>query len=133
MKSWLKILLGFKQGYFYFYDHGLTIRFIVGVCQLPIGKKFESPELAEETVKQMFDEMKIFNKDGKDDFVVTSSICEIHNGPVMNLSSQKWSEHTIGTTFEEVWECYGSDISEGNYHINKREIDIVKQIFKEVN
>ncbi len=61
MNDWFKILLGFKKEYFYMYVNGLTPRFIVGACQIPIGKKFESPELAKQVTKQMFTEMKKFD------------------------------------------------------------------------
>lgn len=129
MNNWMKILLGFKKQYFPKYDYGLTPRFIVGVCQIPIGNKFKTPELAKEATKQMFNEMKEFNKDN---YIVMSSFCGNHTGTVLNLSNQIWSENSIGITFEEIWKRYGTEIIDGNYQISPEEKDIVERIFEEL-
>ena len=74
----------------------------------------------------MFDQMRVFNKMG---LVVTSTQCDILNGPVMALSECKWSETAISTSFEEIWERYGNEIINGNYHINAKEQRILEDIF----
>jgi hypothetical protein len=125
--NWEKILLAFRDDAFSNYYFGLTPRFILGACQNPIGKKFESESIAREKMKDLYDEMKNYKKNN---LIVTSNICEIHNGPVMRLTDCKWTESTIGTTFEEIWRRYGSEITEGNYHINNEEIRILNNIFK---
>ncbi len=129
MNSWYKILLGFKSGYFPNYEYGLTPRFIVGACQIPIRKKFETPELAKQTTKQMFDEMRSF-ENGK--FIVISTLCDKHKGDVLNLSEQINVTNAINPTFEEIWERYGSEIIAGDYHISQQEGEIVEQIFREL-
>jgi hypothetical protein len=123
---WLKILEAFRNGEFPNYYFGLTPRFIIGCCQLPIGKKFESEELARKATKRMFDEMQVFNSEGK---VVVSNKCDIHKGPVMSLSTTKWTENSIGTSFEEIWQRYGAEIASGNYHINADERIIIEKIY----
>jgi hypothetical protein len=40
MNQWLKILEAFDKGRFLNYYYGLTPRFIIGACQIPIGEKF---------------------------------------------------------------------------------------------
>ena len=126
MKHWLKILEAFRDGKFPNYFYGLTPRFIIGACQNPVGKKFESRDLAYESTKQMFEEMRAFNNDG---IVVVSNKCGIHHGPVMSLSECKWSEITIATSFEEIWNRYGEEIVNGNYHIDGTEHKIVEDIY----
>ncbi|WP_138993384.1 hypothetical protein [Larkinella sp. C7] len=126
MNDWLKILEAFREGKFPDYYYGLTPRFIIGVCQIPIGKKFDKRESAYEATRQMFDEMRAFNIDG---FIVVSNQCDIHNGPVMSLTKQKWSESEIATSFEEIWNRYGDEIIAGNYHISSSERKIVEEIF----
>lgn len=74
----------------------------------------------------MFDEMRVFNNAG---LVVESNKCEIHNGPVMSLSECKWSENTISTSFEEIWDRYGQEIVNGDYHINAAEREILENIY----
>lgn len=127
MNEWFKILLGFKKGYFHMYDNGLTPRFIIGACQIPIGELFETPELAKEFTEKMFNEMKNFTN-GK--YIVISNYC--NKDVMMNLSEQIWSENAINPTFEEVWERYGSEIIAGDYHISPEEKEIVEQIFDEL-
>lgn len=126
MNSWIKILQAFRNGYFPWYDYGLTLRFILGVCQIPIGKKFETAEQAKEAALQMFNEMKVYSEDN---LVVTSNICGIHRGSVMCFTDTKWSDKTIGTTFEEIWNRYGEEIINGDYHISKEEREVVERIF----
>ena len=126
MNDWLKLLEAFRDGEFYMYDYGLTPRFIVGGCQIPIGKKFDTEAEAYNTTKEMFEEMQDFNSNGN---IVVSNRCGIHNGPVMSLSGGQWTENSIATSFEEVWSRYGDDIINGDYHINATELAILKKIF----
>ena len=126
MNDWLKILEAYRDGKFPNYFYGLTPRFIIGACQSPIGKKFETKDLAYESTKQMFEEMQAFNVDG---FIVISNNCELHNGSVMSLSKCKWSESNIGITFDEIWNRYGEEIINGNYHIDSSEQEIVEDIY----
>ena len=127
MNDWLKILEAFRDGKFPKYYYGLTLRFIIGGCQIPIGKKFETSEFAYEATKQMFDEMQAFNENGK---VVISNNCGIHHGKVMSLSETKWTENTMAASFEEIWNRYGEEIIIGTYHIDSEERAILEQIFK---
>jgi hypothetical protein len=126
MNHWLKILEAFKAGKFTNYWYGLTPRFIIGACQTPIGAKFATSDLAYEATKQMYDEMQTFNNNG---LVVVSNQCDIHKGPVMSLAEYKWSLNTIATSFEEVWNRYGKEIVDGNYHINPEERKILETIY----
>jgi hypothetical protein len=126
MNEWLKILEAFRDGKFPDYYYGLTPRFIIGVCQTPIGKRFESSELAFEATKKMFNEMQTFNRN---EVIVVSNKCGIHNGPVMSLSTVRWTEVSIATSLEEIWERYGEEIIQGNYHISSAERKIVEEIF----
>lgn len=126
MNDWLKILEAFRDGKFPNYFYGLTPRFIIGVCQIPIGKQFESNEIAFETTKKIFDEMQMYNKNGE---VVVSNKCGIHNGPVMSLSTVKWTEGSIATSLVEIWDRYGEEIINGNYHISPVERKIAEDIF----
>lgn len=109
------------------YVNGLTPRFIVGACQIPIGKLFETPELAKEFTEQMFNEMKNFNNG---EYIVISNYC--NKDIIMNLSGQILTDNAINPTFEEVWERYGSEIIAGDYHISPKEKEIVEQIFREL-
>ncbi|HMT55193.1 MAG TPA: hypothetical protein PKD16_19455 [Saprospiraceae bacterium] len=126
MNSWVKILEGFRNGAFPNYNYGLTPRFILGVCQIPIGQKIESEQIAKFEMEKMFSEMMIYNNMG---LIVTSNHCEIHNGPVMSFIDSKWSETSIGTTFEIIWNRYGTEIIEGDFHINQEENKIVEKLF----
>ena len=127
MNSWVKILLGFRNSDFQDYVYGLTPRFIIGVCQIPIGKKFDTEELAKEATLEMFNEMKAYNHGG---LIVTSNYCEIHKGPVMRFCDTKWTENTIGTTFEKIWDRYGKEITSGDYSISIEERKIVEGILQ---
>lgn len=127
MNDWLRILEAFRDGKFPRYYYGLTLRFIIGGCQIPIGKIFDSRELAFEATKQMFDEMCAFNDNGK---VVVSVNCGIHKGKVMALSEMEWTKNTIATSFEEIWDRYGEEIVDGNYHIDSDERRILEEIFR---
>lgn len=129
MNDWFKILLGFKMGYFHMYYNGLTPRFLVGACQNPVGNPIESPELAKQVAETMFTDMKNFDNG---EYMVISTYCPIHKGVVMNLSSQKKTDFAINSTFEEIWERYGSEIIAGDYHISSKEKEIVEQIFREL-
>lgn len=126
MNSWIEILLAHKNGVFPEYDYGLTPRFIIGACQIPIGKTFNNENMVKKATEQMFKEMINYDYG---ELIVTSNFCDIHNGPVMCLADQKWSEKTIGTTFDEIWERYGSEIERGDYHISREEKQIVERIF----
>lgn len=126
MNSWIKVLKAFRNGAFSDYNYGLTPRFIIGACQVPIGKKFDSEVKAKEAAKKMFNEMKVYNEDG---LIVTSNICGMHDGPVMCLTDTKWTENAIGTRFEKIWDRYGSEIIAGDYHLNTIERQIVERIF----
>ena len=126
MNDWLKILEANREGKFKYY-FGPTPRFIIGGCQNPIGTKFATEAIAKEATKEMFDEMKTFNKNG---LIVTSNYCDNHHGPVLALSTIKWSEHSIGTSFEKIWERYGEEIIDGNYHIDNEERLILEKIFQ---
>lgn len=127
MNSWLKILEALDEGKFHNYFHGLTPRFLIGACQIPIGKKIETKELALDMTYKMFEEMKYFKSNGK---IVTSNKCDIHNGPVMSLCESDWSDNSIFTTFEEIWNRYGNEIINGEYHINEWEQKILEGIFE---
>ncbi len=126
MNHWLKILKAFRDGKFPTYDFGLTPRFIIGGCQIPIGNKFKTQDLAFKATKDMFDEMRVFNNSG---LVVVSNNCEIHRGPVLSLSECEWSENTISTSFNKIWNRYGQEIVTGNYHINPTERKILESIY----
>lgn len=127
MNDWYRILEAFRVGKFPNYIYGLTPRFILGGCQIPIGRKFETEDLALEATKQMFEEMRVYNKAG---LVVVSNKCGIHDGPVMSFAEYKWSESTISTSFEEIWNRYGQEIVNGEYHIDADERKILQSIFK---
>lgn len=129
MNCWIKVLESFRNGAFPEYNYGLTPRFILGVCQIPIGKKFKTEENAKFETQKMFIEMKNFNQNG---LIVTSNYCNIHNGPVMRFIDTKWTETSIGTTFDAIWKRYGEEILEGNYHISKNERNIVEELFKTI-
>ena len=115
MNDWSKLLLAFLHGKFPQYDYGLTLRFIVGACQIPIGTKFESPEDAKLATQQIYDEMTQYDVDGH---VVTSNDCGIHNGKVLRLENLDLNDSRIGVKFDELWARYGSDIISGEYHID---------------
>ena len=127
MNHWSKILIAFKDGEFFNYYFGLTPRFIIGVCQNPIGNKFVSKELAYRTTKQMFTEMQQYNSEG---LIVTSNSCDIHKGPVMKLVEREWSKDAICTSFDIIWGRYGEEITNGEYQINRTERKLVQQVFK---
>lgn len=75
----------------------------------------------------MFEVMQNFKNDGKK---VVSNKSGIHDGPVIALSEREWSESTIGTSLEEIWNRYGQEIVSGNYHINSSDRKILEQIFQ---
>lgn len=129
MNKWFKILEAAKMSKFPNIYNGFTPRFLVGACQIPIGKKFEDPELAKEVTKQMFNEMQEFDNG---EFIVMTNFCDIHKGPIMSLTSQIRSKSSFGVTFEELWNRYGSEIIDGDYHISPEEKEIVEQIFNEL-
>jgi hypothetical protein len=126
MNDWLKILEANREGKFNYY-FGPTPRFVIGGCQIPIGKKFDNEELAKGATREMFEEMKSYKKDG---LIVISINCYIQRGPVLALSNTKWSERSIGTSYEKIWERYGKEIVDGNYHIDKKERSILEHIFQ---
>lgn len=98
----------------------------MGASQNPIGNKFESEQIAKEKMQEMFDEMKNYNNNY---LIATSNLCEVLHGPVMSLIDCKWAESSIGTTFEEIWERYGSEIIAGDYQISPKEKEIVEHFF----
>ena len=128
MNHWLIILEGLREGKSPRYYNGLTPRFIIGACQIPIGKKFETKEEAYEATKQMFEEMQEFENNGK---IVTSTICDNHKGPVMQLteSNRYNAAKNIGTSFEKIWRRYGEEIVNGTYHIDSEEKKILEPLF----
>ena len=63
--------------------------------------------------------------------IVQNINCDIVKGPVLQLTSQKWSINSIGVIFDEIWERYGVEIINGNYNITKEEREIVEKIFNE--
>jgi hypothetical protein len=71
--------------------------------------------------------MRTFNKNG---LIVMSNECDRLHGPVLALNTMRWSEHSIGTSFEKIWERYGQEIVDGNYHIDKNEQAILEKIFE---
>lgn len=126
MNSWLKILQAFRDGQFPQYYYGLTPRFLVGAIQIPIGRKFDTPELAYAATEEMFNEMQTFNEERT---IVVSNKCGIHNGPVMSLADRPWSDNSIETSFEEIWFRYGEEIVAGDYHFSRDELATLKKIF----
>jgi hypothetical protein len=131
MNDWTRLLLAFLHGKFPEYDYGLTLRFIVGACQNPIGSKFKTLDDAKVAAERIYDEMAQYNKNGH---VVTSVFCEEkHNGRVLRLENLSWSEHRIGVDFNTLWQRYGDEIIAGNYHINDDEHRILKGIFPEAS
>ena len=126
MTNWLKILEAFRDCKFPRYYYGLTPRFIIGASQIPIGKIFDTRELAYQATRQMFDEMRTFNVDGQ---IVVSNNCHLHTGPVMSLTHEEWNESKIGTSFDEIWSRYGDEIVAGNYHIDSSERTILEEIY----
>lgn len=81
-----------------------------------IGNKFEPDQIAKEKTEKMFDEMKNYNSKK----LIVTNLCEKHNGPVMSLIDWKWADSSIGTTFEEIWERFGSEIIAGDYNISPK-------------
>ena len=126
MNDWFKILEANREGKFN-YDFGPTPRFIIGGCQIPIGSKFPSEVIAKEAMAEIFEEMRTFNKDG---LIVMSNECPSVHGTVLALTTMRWSENSIGTSFEKIWERYGQEIIDGNYHIDKNERAILEKIFE---
>ena len=126
MNDWFKILEANRAGKFN-YDFGPTPRFIIGGCQIPIGSKFASEAIAKEAMAEIFEEMRTFNRDG---LIVMSNECDCVKGPVLALNTMRWSENSIGTSFEKIWERYGQEIIDGNYHIDKNERIILEKIFE---
>ncbi len=51
---------------------------------------------------------------------------------MMSLSDQKWTANAINPTFEDIWNSYGNEIIDGDYHISPKEREIVEQIFREL-
>ncbi len=117
--------MAYRNGKFSRYFFGLTPRLIVGACQEPIGAKFENEQTAYEATKQIFEDMKYYNEEG---LIVTSNQCDIHNGPVIQLTEADWHEQSISTSFDEIWERYGTEIVEGAFGINDYDKKILKQI-----
>lgn len=127
MNSWLKIIEAFMEGRFPGKYYGPSPRFLIGACQIPVGKKFETSESAYEATKLIFGEMQTFNKDG---IIVVSIACGDLDGPVMSLSSSKWSKLSMGISFEEIWDRYGEEITNGDYHIDAAERKTIEEIFQ---
>lgn len=123
--DWIDILMAYRQGKFSRYYFGLTPRLIVGACQNPIGSKFENDKSAYDTTKEIFEEMKHYNKDG---LIVTSTKCNINNGPVMQFTEADWNEQSIGTSFNDIWERYGDEIIDGDFGISPYDQQILNKI-----
>lgn len=128
MNSWFKLLYAFKEQKFPNYFYGLSPRFIVGACQIPMGSKIENAEEAYEITKRLFEGMERYNSGG---YIVVSNQCDIHSGPVMSLREANWTKEAIGTNFDEIWKRYGNEIIEGNFNIDAEERKILESIFNE--
>ncbi len=126
MNRWIKILEANREAKFPMWDFGPSPRFIIGACQIPIGSPFETEELAKEATEQMFEEMKRYNSNG---LIVSTINCDKVKGPIMQLTSRKWSYDSIGITFNEIWERYGADITRANYNITSEEHKILVSLF----
>ena len=48
----------------------------------------------------------------------------------MVLSEMEWTEKTIATSFQEIWDRYGEEIVDGTYHIDADERRILEEIFR---
>ncbi|WP_431166373.1 hypothetical protein [Tenacibaculum halocynthiae] len=127
MSNWIKILKGHLEGKFYLYDHGLTLRLLVGASQNPIGGKFEDPIKAKEATRAIFDEMKSYNKDN---LIVTSNPCYNVKGFVMHFKEEELTDNSIGVNFKDIWEAYGEQINNGNYGITQEDRKIINQILE---
>ncbi|SDE84300.1 hypothetical protein SAMN05421636_10813 [Pricia antarctica] len=127
MDHWIKILIAYREGKFARYFYGLTPRLIVGASQIPLGGEFENHEIAYNATEQIFEEMKHYNEKG---LIVTSNLCDIHKGPVMQFIEAKWTKDSIGTDFGIVWKRYGNEIVSGNFGITPYDLQILNTIFK---
>jgi len=130
MNDWTTLLIAFLHGKFPDYDYGLTLRFIVGACQNPIGSRITTPQDGRIAARQIYDEMAQYNKNAH---VVTSVFCGEHNGHVLRLENLSWSEQRIGVDFNTLWSRYGDEIIAGEYHINDRERQVLNGIYPEAS
>lgn len=126
MNSWVDLLLAFRADKFPEYNYGLTPKLIVGACQIPIAKKFTNKESAYKATQQIFNEMKSYNVKG---LIVQSTYCDIHKGAVFNLVDTEWKENSINVTFDELWDRYGKEITEGNFNITDSDYEKIKEIY----
>ncbi|GAA5039411.1 hypothetical protein GCM10011506_38570 [Marivirga lumbricoides] len=126
MKDWVKILKAYHEGKFDRYFYGLTPRLIVGACQVPIGVPFENDIIAYNVTEKIFKEMRKYNKDG---LIVSSNQCDIHKGPVMRFIEADWTESSIGTSFDKIWNRYSDEIIAGNFGISSYDRQILNTIF----
>ncbi|MBK7958877.1 MAG: hypothetical protein IPK03_12715 [Bacteroidetes bacterium] len=128
MNRWIKILEANREAKFPMWDFGLSPRFIIGACQIPIGSPFKTELLSKEGTEQMFEEMKRHNSNG---LIVSTINCDKVKGPIMELTSRKWSDDSIGITFNEIWERYGAEITEAKYNITSEERKILERLFNQ--
>jgi hypothetical protein len=127
MNSWIEILFAYREGKFERYFYGLTPRMIFGACQIPLGAKFENNKIAYEVTKQIFEEMQQYNLNG---LIVTSNPCEIHKGPVLQFTEAKWTQNSIGISFDSIWNRYGDNIMIGEFGISSYDKEILNRIFE---
>lgn len=125
MHTWIEVLTAYHEGKFGRYFHGLTPRLIVGASQSPRGAKFDNYTIAYDVTKELFLEMQNFNEDG---LIVTSNFCNLHDGPVFKLVESEWSNTSIGTDFNEVWNSYGNDIVNGEFGIDSYDKEILDSL-----
>jgi hypothetical protein len=126
MNNWIEILKAYHKGKFGRYFYGLTPRLIVGACQIPLGGAFENDKIAYNVTKEIFEEMQRYNEDN---LIVSSNHCNIHNGPVMQFIEAEWTEDSIGTSFDTIWNRYGAEIIAGNYGISSYDRQILNTLF----
>ncbi|WP_420399620.1 hypothetical protein [Flagellimonas sp.] len=127
MNDWVDILIAYREGKFARYFHGLTPKLLVGASQVPLGKVFDNDKIAHDFTKQLFQEMQQYDEDG---LIVSSNHCEIHDGPVMQFTEAEWTENSIGTSFETIWNSYGDDIVSGDFGISPYDREILNSIFE---
>ncbi|WP_435578714.1 hypothetical protein [Gilvibacter sp.] len=123
--NWIKILKAYRQGKFDRYYYGLTPRMIIGASQNPMGSTFENEEIAYNRTFEMFQEMIEYNEDG---LVVTSNYCGIHKGPVLSLTEGNLASHSLGTSFDIIWDRYGEEIISGEFGISAYDRKVLMKI-----
>lgn len=124
MKSWIKILKGYRDGQFPQYHYGLTLKLIVGGCQMPIQSRFNSEKDAYESTKEIFEEMQEFKQN---ELVVITNNCEI--GTIFSFAEQYRSGFGITVSFEQIWQEVGPSICIGDFNISDADLESLKRIF----